>query len=275
MQQFGRRACGFLMATSLVLAGCGADAAATSDNRGAGASPDDAGAGVNGSDASAGMNASDATSQRADGSARCRAPAGVVNHPTSIAQVAELLNALPKPVTLPCFLESLARPLHLRAANSEFSAQPAAGARSPRIFLFFDPLIASVVPAGPGAQLLELGERRSPVSSLKAELLFPITEQLDAAAPYRRVAFSDSFTVCGACHQGEKLAADLALPLAYVAQALRPVASQHVPLTNLMMEPAGCDAREEPERCELLDALLGPTPAPIEGDFPSTFNTFF
>lgn len=200
---------------------------------------------------------------------------GVSDSPKSVAEVVELLNALPKPLSLPCFLESLARPLWLRAANSEFSAQPAVGARSPRIFLFNDPLIMSVVPAGPGAQLLELGERRSPVTSLKAELEFPITEPLDAEAPYRRLAFNESLTVCGACHQGEKLAADVGLPLAFISQALRPVANQHVPLSKLMAELDACDAREEPERCALLGALLGVTPAPLEGDFPATFNTFF
>ncbi len=206
---------------------------------------------------------------------RCRAPAGVTNAPRSIAQAVELLNALPRPVTLPCFLESLARPLSLHAANSEFSAQPAVGAQSPRIFLFLDPLIFSVVPAGPGAELVEFGEQRSATTSLKAELLFPIRERLDAEAPYRRLEFAASATACGICHQGEKPATDVGLPLAVISPALRPLPNQHVPLAKLLAELESCDPGQDPARCELLDALLSPRPAPVERAFPTTFNTFF
>jgi hypothetical protein len=53
------------------------------------------------------------------------------------------------------------------------------------------------------------------------------------------------------------------------------VANQLVPLAKLMAELDRCDASQEPERCALLDALLRPTPAPLESDFPTTFNTFF
>lgn len=226
-------------------------------------------------DGDGGTDETDAGSDEADADVRCRAPAGVNNAPRSIAQAVELLNALPRPVTVPCFLESLARPLSLHAANSEFSAQPAAGAKSPRIFLFFDPLILSVVPAGPGAELVEFGEQRSPTSSLKAELLFPINERLDAEAPYRRLSFAASTTACGVCHQGEKAAADVGLPLAVISPALRPLPNQHVPLTNLLAEHETCDPAQDAARCELLSALLRPRPAPRERAFPATFKTFF
>jgi hypothetical protein len=230
----------------------------------------DAGAVSDVTDAAPGV-ASDAGAQ----SERCRAPEGVSSAPQSVTQVMELVNALPKPLTLPCFLETLQRPLKLRAAHSIFSAQPAVGARSPRIFVFIGPLVLSVVPAGIGAHLLELGEQRSAVNSLKAELEFPVTEQLDAAAPYRRVAFNDAITSCGVCHQGEQLAADVGDPLAVLSAGLQPTPEQHVPLARLMAELASCDASQEPERCALLEALLAPTPAPLEGAFPATFNTFF
>ena len=68
---------------------------------------------------------------------RCVAPEGVSTAPQTIAEVVTLLNALPKPLNLPCFVASLARPLSLHAVNSPFSAQPAQGRRSPRIFIFF------------------------------------------------------------------------------------------------------------------------------------------
>ena len=192
-----------------------------------------------------------------------------------MADVVELLNALPRPVTLPCFLETLDRPLAISATDSVFSLQPAEGARSPRIFVHLDALTLSVVPEGTGAPLLELAERRSPTTSLKAELAFPITAPLSASSPYERLRFDDSLTNCGVCHQGERPAQDVALPLAMISQALRPREDQRVPLARLQAEARGCDADQEPERCALLDALLGPAPTPHDGEFPATYNTFF
>jgi hypothetical protein len=214
---------------------------------------------------------------------RCAGPEGARIAPRSIGEVVGWLNAMPKPLELACFLDTLERPLALHAVNSIFSAQPAQSRSSPRIFLFFDPLILSVVPAGAGAALLEFGEQRSPTHSLKAELEFPITGQLDAAAPYQRLPFNETgddlgeatITTCGFCHQGEEPAADIALPWARISPALKPQPNQRVPLDELHAELARCDAAAEPERCALLDALLGADPPPQERDFPETYDTFF
>ncbi|HEX6240870.1 MAG TPA: hypothetical protein VFZ61_08250, partial [Polyangiales bacterium] len=207
--------------------------------------------------------------------ARCRAPEGISPAPRTVADVVELLNALPRPVSLPCFLETLERPLAISATDSIFSLQPAEGTRSPRIFLHLDTLTLSVVPEGTGAPLLELAERRSPTTSLKAELAFPIEAPLSAASPYERLRFDDRLTNCGVCHQGESPAEDVNLPLAMLSQALRPRDDQRVPLERLRAEASSCDAAQEPERCALLDALFGPAPAPRDGAFPATYNTFF
>src|SRR5262245_57431332 len=51
------------------------------------------------------------------------------------AQFVERLNALPRPVSVACFVASLPRPLFLIATTSQMSAQPAGGRDSPRIFL--------------------------------------------------------------------------------------------------------------------------------------------
>src|SRR4051794_26926429 len=75
-----------------------------------------------------------------DAADRCVAPAGTTSSPQTIADVVELLNAMPKPVSLPCFLSTLARPLEVHATLSVTSAQPAVGKRSPRIFIFLDGL---------------------------------------------------------------------------------------------------------------------------------------
>lgn len=201
-------------------------------------------------------------------------PDGVSSSPRSIAEVAALLNALPKPVTLPCFVESLSRPLAMQAVESQVSAQPAEGRRSPRMFLFWSGLTVSVVPAGMGSHLLELGEERGDDKSLKAELEFPIADHLDAAAPFERVHYNDQLTTCGFCHQGEQPAQDAPSPNAYVSPAFRPEPWQRVPLDELETEVDACDPDAEPERCALLHALFDQRPAPSEHDFPTTYKTF-
>src|SRR5690606_13425467 len=128
---------------------------------------------------------------------------------------------------------TLPRPLAMHAADSPFSAQPAEGRRSPRLFLFFDPLVLSVVPAGDGAALLEFGEQRSPTHSLKAELEFPIETELDEAAAYQRLPFEEGITTCGLCHQGESEAPDIDVPYAMISLAMRPMPEQRVSLTEL------------------------------------------
>lgn len=58
---------------------------------------------------------------------RCVAPPGISAAPSSIAAAVALINALPPPVTVACFVESLDRPLQVVATASDLSAQPAAG----------------------------------------------------------------------------------------------------------------------------------------------------
>ena len=45
------------------------------------------------------------------GRARCRPPAGVSGYPKTTQAALDLLNALPKPTSVACFVESLDRPL--------------------------------------------------------------------------------------------------------------------------------------------------------------------
>jgi hypothetical protein len=205
---------------------------------------------------------------------RCIAPAGAPTAPSTVAEVSALLNALPKPVSVACFVDALSRPLSLQAVDSTFSAQPAQGRGNPRVFIFYPGLTLSVVPAGPGAHLLEMGEARPENQSLKAELEFPIDGELDEAAPYHRVFYDDAITTCGFCHQGETRAEEVASPLAFVSPALRPRPYQRVPLTELRDQLGGCDEDTEPERCALLQALFRVEP-PLEHEFPRSYKTFF
>jgi hypothetical protein len=195
------------------------------------------------------------------------------NAPNSIASVTQLLNTLPRPVTLECFLEALARPLQLNATFSVFSAQPAVGQRSPRMFVFLDPLIVSVAPEGMGSHLLELGELRTETRSLKAELEFPIDGELAMGAGFERLHFDDMSTSCSFCHATEERADDITFARAYTSIALRPSLSDHIDLTSVYAEFLKCDADAEPERCGLLRGLFNHGPV-IEREFPAAFRTF-
>jgi hypothetical protein len=203
---------------------------------------------------------------------RCVAPEGAPTSPQTIADVVALVNALPSPVTLPCFLQALARPLLTHAAVSTISAQPSVGARSPRIFLFWDGLRASIVPAGAGAPLLEMGEILPEDRSLKAEILFPVTTPLDPVTPYERILFTPNVTRCGFCHQAEDPDPDITFAPAFTSVALRPFDSYAVSIDSLANELAICDPKAEPDRCALLHALFDQAP-PVEQPFPADLPT--
>lgn|GEM_PF-408768 len=187
----------------------------------------------------------------------CRAPAGVSDSPRTIGETVTLINALPKPLSLGCFLESLARPLQINATNSLFSAQPAQGSRSPRIFVFQDPNVMSIVPAGDGAALLEFGEQRPEFRSLKAEIVFPVSAKLEPSAPFDKLLFNSQLTSCAGCHAGELQESEISGVRSFVSLALRPRPRDQVSAQSLIHELAICDRVLEPERCAILDGLLG------------------
>jgi hypothetical protein len=184
-----------------------------------------------------------------------------------------LANALPKPLTLPCYLEALARPLPLHATLSQFSAQPAQGVRSPRIFVYFEPLMMTVVPAGIGQHLLEFGEQRAEFRSLKGELGFPLEGEVMPGSVYEQTLFSDTLTACAFCHASEELDASVPGGHAFVSQSLRPRDGQRVSLDSLRTELEACDAEVEPERCAMLDSLFG-WGETVDWEFPIEMATF-
>jgi hypothetical protein len=204
----------------------------------------------------------------------CATKTHIAAAPRSVGEVVTLLNQLPKPLTLPCFLESLPHPFAIQATRSIVSAQPAVGARSPRMFLFFDPLIVSVVPEGQGGRLLELGERRGETSSLKAELEFPIESLLQPEAAFDRLRYDDDTSSCDFCHAEPEPAADYDHPHAAISRGIRPIPRDRVALGDLIRETETCDPAQEPDRCAMLRALFEGTP-PLDAEFPATYKTFF
>jgi hypothetical protein len=202
---------------------------------------------------------------------RCAPAPGTTGSPASIAETVELVNGLPRPVSLACFLEALERPLRLVATHSLFSAQPAVGARSPRIFLFMDGIIHSIVPEGSARNLLEMGEATNPGSSIKAELEFPITESITLETAFERLPFND-ITTCGVCHNGRVPV--LGIAGAFESEVLRPADEELVPLAQLEQEARSCDAGLEPERCAMLSALFQHGEV-VGAEFPRSVRTIF
>jgi hypothetical protein len=170
-------------------------------------------------------------------------------------------------------LQSLSRPLAGMGVNSLFSLQPAVGKRSPRIFLFSGRLVLSVAPEGVGREFLELAEYTTPTRSIKGEIAFPMRAAVSAAEPYERV-LEENTTVCGGCHRAEVAAPQVSIARGFESDVLRPRDNDKVPLPYLQQELRSCDARREPYRCAMLEAVFGQgeiTP----GEFSPDANTIF
>jgi hypothetical protein len=193
--------------------------------------------------------------------------------PRSVGEVVQALNAMPKPVELPCLLQALPRPLPIYATMSSLSLQPAFNRESPRIFIFADPLILSVVPDGDGQHLLEMGEQREAGRSIKAELAFPVETEVTPAMPFEHVMFSENTTTCGFCHGGETLV-ESSFTGIYESQALRPLPNQKVSLEEVALAAANCDASAQPARCAVLKAIFGHGEV-VHREFPASFGMFF
>jgi hypothetical protein len=210
---------------------------------------------------------------------RCRPGAGASSRPASIAETVRLVNSLPRPVTITCLLESLERPLAAVATYSTISLQPAAGLRSPRVFLLTDPLVLSVVIDGNGRDLLELGQYVTETRTLKGEIAFPASAAVSAGEPYRRIR-SDSAstgakgTSCRFCHPSEEPGPEIDGAVGYISGALKPDRRTLVPLDQVRRERQTCDPSIEPDRCAFLRALFDHGEV-NEAVFPAAIPTIF
>jgi hypothetical protein len=212
--------------------------------------------------------------------AGCRPATAGLAAPTSIDEVVKLVNGLARPVSLACFLESLARPLRVTATSSILSLQPAVGSRSPRIFLLTSRLVMSVVFDGRGRDVVELGEFVTPTHTIKAELGFPIKAEVPPAEPYEHVNDANVANPmkpgsrCRFCHTDEEAAPRATGAIAFTSVALKPARGTRVPLSSLLQERSTCDAAAEPARCELLRAFFDHGEV-SEAAFPEVVRTFF
>lgn len=190
----------------------------------------------------------------------CLPPEGFDGMPSTIEEVVELINALPKPVTVPCLLSSFDRPLEVNATSNTFSAQPAFGPNNPRIFIYREDLLISVVTKGEGRPLVEFGLMRSPTKSLKGELAFPIEEEITPAAPYERITaeavIGNSGSKCGFCHLNESLDPDIDFADGYVSDLISPPPSTVVDLDYLLWAYDNCNPETEADRCAMFDSIF-------------------
>lgn len=186
----------------------------------------------------------------------CTVPAGHDGSPETIEELVELIDALPRPVTLPCLLQVLERPLLVEASSNTFSAQPA-GPDDPRLFIFRGDLVLSVVAAGGAQDLLEMSYRRSATRSVKGELLFPIEGDLPLSAPYDRVAYADGHgSKCWPCHGEETVDPLVTHALAFESLIVPAQQTTLVDLEAVRAAHEACDPAEDAERCAMLDALF-------------------
>jgi len=189
--------------------------------------------------------------------------------PQSIDAVVDHLNTLPQPVTAPCVVRSLARPLRVEATSDPLSAQPADGPDSPRFFFHVGDLRIALVATGDGAGVIEFGEATDALHSVKGELPMPITTELSAEDPHDEIADDQYGTGCAVCHVEQE-----ALPGGgWSSIVIRPEDHSLVDLGGLARQAPGCVLEADPDdaRCALLVAIF--EGEVVHTPFPAAYPT--
>jgi len=184
----------------------------------------------------------------------CPKASTALQKPATIDDVTNLINALPKPLTLPCFLSNLQRPLKVSSLQSMFSAQPSENAQTPRVFIINGVLVLSVVPTGIGKNLLEMGQLLNSSESVKAELEFPITANIPLSEPFDHIR-SGGGTSCIGCHSAERSVAGFS-GQAFASTIVRPNFSALIPASQLRQTALTCDANADSYRCAMMRAIF-------------------
>jgi hypothetical protein len=196
----------------------------------------------------------------------CRAPEGVSARPRNLTEAVTLMNSLPRPTTLECFLQSLERPLQVYMTRSDQSLQPSPGVRSPRTFIINVPMVMSIVFEGEAHVTLELGYRTADTRSIKTELVFPLRQDVTFDTLFDHVKEGIG-TRCGNCHTGEEeLFNDEIQATVFESDLYPPFETYEVDLESVRAENTSCDKAAEPERCSLLSGLFDHgdvVPAPL------------
>lgn len=188
-------------------------------------------------------------------SVSCSDVAAELSDPQSIADAVALINALPRPLTIDCFLNSLKAPLKVFAINNKASAQPAADQQSPRIFILKDRFVFSVVPAGTARNLLEFSELNTANESFKGELEFPIEGTVTIDQILSRISQTTNTSTCVNCHSQERIIPYKSLGSLFASQVVSPNESQRVSYPYLRAQATACSPDINKFRCDMLNAI--------------------
>jgi hypothetical protein len=177
----------------------------------------------------------------------CSPPTGIDNGPQTIQAFMTFLNALPKPTTINCVIQTLKRPLEINATSNTLSAQGATGKNSPRIFIRSGKLLLSVLADGDGSDAIELAETFDTTTSIKGELKFPLSAALKEESPYIGLYQGGIGLCAGACHGGytEILKYDAAT-VKYGTRILYPPSKSNIPLIDLELIRDACGQLTSP-----------------------------
>ncbi len=201
-----------------------------------------------------GSTGADSAEPESEVPCECVAPQGM-GSPATVEQTVSLINALPKPTSLPYFLESLDRPLQVAATNSDRSAQPSPGPENPRLFITRDAMILSVLPEGPGADRLEFAVDVGDGLSVKGELAFPIEAEIEVSEPYEQILRNPG-TSCGACHDLEQHWETVNDVPVFASEALQYPSEDDVSPAYVDALAQACDADATPQRCAMLTSVF-------------------
>lgn len=187
--------------------------------------------------------------------------------PQTLEAMVEHLNTLPMPVDAACIVRSLPRPLPTEAIDGLFSAQPSDGVDSPRLFFFLDDLTVSLVPTGPGSQVIEFGQHTDALNTRKGELPLPITAPLDPLAPVHHIEDDRYGTTCAVCHVDQVAHPDGG----FTSVAIGPDDDTAVDLWSLQATLDVCGPAGGPPRCALLEAVFEEEVVhePFDEDYPT------
>jgi hypothetical protein len=191
---------------------------------------------------------------------------------SSIADAVKRLSALAPNGDGPCFVATLPRPLAVVATLGTTSAQPAGGRGAPRLLLMLPKIVISVVPAGDGSKVIELGEWVGTTRTIKGELALPVTAPLAADAPFTKVLDGADQTTCAKCHRQEER--HPTIPKAFLSLAFKPEPGTFVTLEELEELHTLCTRADDPgARCTMIHALFDFGEI-TEGSFSPAVQTF-
>ena len=202
------------------------------------------------------QSGSNSTSQNSLQISGCTLASKELRNPDTYDGLVQLINALPKPLSVECLLNNYDAPLKINATNSTFSAQPSEGPGNPRIFIIRNNFILSVVPTNKTQTVIEFAYVNGSNSSIKGELSFPINSNISNEEPFLEILSTFNGTTgtdCRFCHGGEFSTGGSSFSSSIIA----PDPFKNVTATSMKQQLAACNFLLEPQRCRVIQSIYG------------------